>query len=280
MGGSGIPLPSEGSVNAADLLHLQQHGFTGTAQSLLAPQLVYPGTVSEIVGAQLLANAINKEIAARHVNADNPVCAFGYSQSSAMSSMTMEQLHQRGAPAEDVHFVLFGNPANPNGGIVEMLDIWGGVVAFSNGLMLGHPTSDYYTTDVYTLEYDGYADFPRYPLNLLSTLNAVVGMFTSHIAYLGLGKDDIANAIHLETTDSESLPNYYMIPAEHLPLLDLLRVNPVWGNPANCEFGSFMGQQLFSALWTAALRVLIGIQDPISLLQGAAPPPPEIASAA
>lgn len=245
MGGSGIPQPSEGYVNAANLLYLQPLGFTGTAHSLFTPELTFPGNLSEVQGAQILADAIQQEIAGGGVNADNPVYVFGYSQSSAMSSMTMEQLHHEGVPAEDVHFVLVGNSANPNGGLVELLNFWGGDLTFWNGLTLGHPTPDYFTTDVFTMEYDGYADFPRYPLNLLADLNAIAGMFLLHDGYLGLSADDIANAIPLETT-GDSLTNYYMIPSETLPLLDLLRLNPVWGSP-------------LAALLEPDLRILVNL---------------------
>ncbi|MGV0627048.1 PE-PPE domain-containing protein [Mycolicibacter minnesotensis] len=230
MGGSGIPLPSAGYVNAANLLYLQPQGFTGTAQSLFTPQLSFPGNVSMVQGAQILADAIERQIAGGGVNADNPVYVFGYSQSSAMSSMTMEQLNHRGVPAQDVHFVLLGNSANPNGGLLQLLNFWGGNLTFGNGMTLGHPTPDHFTTDVYTMEYDGYADFPRYPLNLLATVNAILGMLSVHVGYFGLDAEDIANAVALETT-GDSLTNYHMIRAESLPLVDLLRVYPVWGNP-------------------------------------------------
>jgi hypothetical protein len=230
MGGSGIPLPSDGYVNAADLLYLQPHGFTGTAESLFTPQLSFPGNLSMVQGAQILADAIKQQLAGSGADADNPVYVFGYSQSSAMSSMTMEQLRHEGVAAEDVHFVLVGNSANPNGGLLQLLNFWGGDLTFWNGMTLGHPTPDYFTTDVYTLEYDGYADFPRYPLNLLADLNAIVGMFSTHIGYFGLSADDIANAIQLETT-GDSLTNYYIIPNESLPLTDLLKLTPVWGTP-------------------------------------------------
>ena len=62
-----------------------------------------------------------------------------------------------------------------------------------SGITLGNPTPQrLYSTDIYTMEYDGYADFPRYPLNFLSSLNAFMGMATQHMAYLGLTPDQIA----------------------------------------------------------------------------------------
>ena len=44
--------------------------------------------------------------------------------------------------------------------------------------------SDDYVTNIYSLEYDGFADFPRYPLNFLSDLNAFLGIATLHGTYL------------------------------------------------------------------------------------------------
>ena len=43
-----------------------------------------------------------------------------------------------------------------------------------------------FPTDVYTHEYDGFADFPQYPINVLSVLNAVLGIALQHSTYLGL----------------------------------------------------------------------------------------------
>ena len=58
---------------------------------------------------------------------------------------------------------------------------------------------------MYTLEYDGFADFPRYPLNFLSDLNAFLGIAELHGTYLnvalngtGPAPTDIANAIPLD----------------------------------------------------------------------------------
>ena len=46
-----------------------------------------------------------------------------------------------------------------------------------------------YVTNMYSLEYDGFTDFPRYPLNLLADVNAFLGIETLHGTYLNGGVD-------------------------------------------------------------------------------------------
>jgi len=76
--------------------------------------------------------------------------------------------------------------------------------------MTGRP-SDISPTDVYNHEYDGFADSPKYPINFLPDIDANLGIVFNHIAYLGLTPDQIANAVHLETSGPDSLTNCYMI---------------------------------------------------------------------
>ena len=82
------------------------------------------------------------------------------------------------------------------------------------------------------MEYDGFADFPRYPINFLSDLNAFLGIATIHGTYLNGGVDgsgptaeQIANAILLpgsmDSGTTDSLTNYYMID-DTAPLVSLL----------------------------------------------------------
>lgn len=247
MGGSGLPLPPQRYVDTADALFLRQNGFTGTSESLFTPQLFYPIGFSETRGAALLTEAITDAIGTGRVDAANPVVVFGYSQSAAMSSLTMTDLQRAAIPSDLVRFVFIGNSANPNGGMAVRFDIPAG----SNwslptlNLMLGNPTPNLYPADVYTLEYDGFADFPRYPLNLLSVANAFVGMLLQHMGYLGLTPERIANAIPLETT-ADAITRYYMIPAETLPLLDVLRLQPITGD-------------LLADLLEPALRILVNL---------------------
>jgi PE-PPE domain len=240
MGGSGIPIPPDRYVDAADTLYLQPRGFTGTPQALDTPEGFYPTTgvdsltvdASEAQGAQILDDAITGQIAGGNVDAANPVVVFGYSQSSAMSTFTMQQLQAQGVPSDDVHFVLVGDTAAPNGGLLERFDLPGADISVpSFGITFGNPTpADLYPTDIYTLEYDGFADFPQYPIDPLSDLNAFAGMIYEHLTYLDLDPGQIANAIPLETA-GDTLTDYYMIPVTDLPLLDPLRLIPFIGNP-------------------------------------------------
>jgi PE-PPE domain len=49
--------------------------------------------------------------------------------------------------------------------------------------LYGATQANDFTTVIYTGEYDGVADFPQYPLNLLSDLNAELGFRYVHGTY-------------------------------------------------------------------------------------------------
>jgi len=130
--------------------------------------------------------------------------------------------------------VLVGNENAPNGGILERFDLPAGTQPSipSLGLTFSGPeSSDLYPTDVYTNEYDGFADFPQYPIDPLSDINALLGIAFQHTTYLGLTPEQIQDAIQLPTSATDTLTNYYMIPDTTLPLLDPLQLIPFIGNP-------------------------------------------------
>lgn len=233
LGGSGTPTPPPTYVVAADSLYLQPNGFSGTAEPLTTIERFKDADLLEREEARSLTAAIHDQIAQGQVSAENPLYVFGYSQSAAFSPFTMEQLHADGVASGDVHFVLIGCPVAPDGGLYTRFDIPPGTDAISpiNNTPLGNALPDnLYPTDVYTLEYDPVADFPRYPLDLLSDLNAFIGLFTEHLTYLGLTPEQVATAVPLATS-GDTLVNYHMIPAEYLPLLVPLRLVPVIGIP-------------------------------------------------
>jgi hypothetical protein len=210
---------------AAALYHLEPNGFGSTTDVLTTPELFVDREWSETQGAADLIEAIQRAIADGSVSADNPLYAFGYSQSSALSGLSMQQLASAGVPADDLHFVLVGDPSTPDGGIYSEF----GLTDIAPGISDLTP-DNLYPTDVYTLEYDPVADWPRYSLDVLSDLNAADGLLFEHLAYLGLTPQEISGAIPLETA-GDSLTSYYMIPSETLPILDPLLLTPIIGQP-------------------------------------------------
>lgn len=242
LGPSAIPTPSQTYADFVNELYLEPLGFTGTTKILTTPEALYPFLgpfgqtfdTSTAQGGQILEDAILQEIAGGHVDADNPVVVFGWSQSAVVSSLLMQQLADQGVPSDYVHFVLVGDESLPNGGMLARFDMPAGTTPTipSLGLTFSGPQpSDLYPTDVYTHEYDGFADFPQYPINFLSVLNAVMGIAIEHVTYLGLTPEEIENAVQLPTSSADLLTDYYMLPVSTLPLLAPLQLLPFIGNP-------------------------------------------------
>jgi PE-PPE domain len=244
-GPTGVPTPPAQYVDAADTLYLQHLGFTGTTQPEFIPDEAYPLTGPKSLGygtsfgqdQQIMVSDIEGQIAAGGVSPENPVVVFGYSQSSNAASLSMSELAQQGVPSDDVHFVLIGDPQNPNGGNFNTFDFPAGntsaFTAFDDPFEPPTP-SDLYPTDIYTLEYDGLADFPHYTTNLLSDLNAMLGFFFAHFTYLDITPQEINNAILLpgsEAVTGDGFTDYYMIPNDNLPILEPLLLIPGIGQP-------------------------------------------------
>lgn len=233
VGPSGVPIPPQGYIDNVEQLYLAPRGFTGTVQPVDTPEALYPITgvkslpfeTSEAQGQQIVDTDILHLVDSGQADAANPVVVFGYSQSSVISAELMSQLASQGVPSDDVHFVLTGDESAPNGGSLSIFDIPTGADPSVPALGItfnGDQPSDLYPTDVYTLEYDGFSDFPRYPVDELSTLNALLGIVTQHLTYADLTPEQIADAIQLPTSAADTLTNYYMIPDQYLPLLEPL----------------------------------------------------------
>jgi len=230
MGPSMIPTPSQQFADAVNALFLQPHGFAGQLEVLTTPASPYQLDNSLAAGTEIVVDKVQHLIDTEQIDADHPVTIFGYSQSAAMTTWVMRDLNEAGVPSDYVHFVLIGDSVHPNGGALVALDGLPGV-DLADDIPMGNPTpNDLYPTDIYTLEYDGYADFPLYPYSILSTINALMGMVTQHLAYLGLTSDDIAGATLLESSPG-SMINSYMIHSEYLPLLIPLLFMPIVGKP-------------------------------------------------
>lgn len=159
---------------------------------------------------------------AEHGN-DNLII-YGYSQSAAIAIREKTKLAQQfpaGTAAPDIRFVIGGDTNLPNGGLnsrfrglyIPILDLT------FNG---PEPTDTQFHTDVITIQYDGAADFPLYPLNFVATLNALLGFVYLHPNPFDvtLGPDASTSAA-LQGTHGDS--SYYFFETENLPLFAPLR---------------------------------------------------------
>ncbi len=265
MGGSGIPIPGPGYVALADQLYIHPN-FPATtypnpyANGLFTPEypvisvpfsLNYPAATTGPLagfpapftsvgqGMLILENAIASNLAAGHAST-----VFGWSQSASISGLVMQQLDPTGVPMPNhgLQFVLIGDPNAPNGGVFERFN---GLTLPSVGLSFdGATPSNSFPTNIYTIEYDGFADWPRYPINFLADLNASLGLVSIHGLYLTpsiISPTVLSQAVLLpgsELLGADTLTNYYMIPLsalpsphDYLPLLQPLANTPIIGKP-------------------------------------------------
>ena len=155
---------------------------------------------------------------------------FAYSQSARVASLEKAKLiAEYDADAPDtptpVAFTMIGNPNRPNGGVLQrfkglyipILD-----VSFDGSSPTNSPVVDgkylYPTVDI-TRQYDGWSDFPTYPINLLATINAGLGILFLHGDYFtGNASNPVAGQPYLDQGQYGDT-NYYMIPSRRLPLL-------------------------------------------------------------
>jgi hypothetical protein len=261
VGGSSIPIPQlvPGYVEDAGMfITLPNVSPDATdIQGVFTPEglsPLYSGVkslpldTSVAQGTTILDIDIKDEIAA-----GNTVTMYGESQSSTIAGFVMTNLQADGIPADDVKFVLVADPSLPDGGMLERFD---GVTIPSLGITFSGatPPDTIYDTTIYTQEYDGFADFPRYPINFLSDLNAVLGILYVHPTYREVISTDpsaVADAIkaapdnplYTVSADYTGDTSYYLMPTQEglpsnvpslddaLPLLRPFESLPVIGQP-------------------------------------------------
>jgi hypothetical protein len=281
VGPSGAPIPNQNYINNAMAWYLQPNspGTVFTPQVIFTPEGAYPITgVKQLPidpSSQEGLTEVRETIEAtlQVLQPGTPISYFGYSQSAIISSLL--QIYQAGcsgstcpppAPPKEgdwpienldpsqVTFVTVGQEMNPNGGWFSRFT---GFVTPGPGLVFygATPEEPWAGRNVnYTLEYDGFADYPRYPLNFLSSLNAAMGILLVHTQYaspnyfgntyrtidpvlaeFGPGtacQNSSTACLQLPTTaGTEDSQEYYLIKTPNLPLLAPLRAIPLIGTP-------------------------------------------------
>ena len=241
LGGSGISIPPPIYVQDVNDLYLHCAEPTCTLDPLATPEGLYPiiggpkglpADVSVAQGVTILNGEIEKQL-----DAGNDVTVLGYSQGAQIATIEMEDITNGSAgihpTADQLSFVLLGDPNNANGGLLERLDLPVGsdFTIPSFGLLYNGATPvTEFPTDIYSAEYDPISDFPKYPLNLLSDLNAALGFLFVHTQYPNPAGVDLADAVQVPTSAGyDGATSYFMLPTDDLPLLDPLRSVPVLG---------------------------------------------------
>ena len=169
------------------------------------------------VGAIALQNAMAANPSGHQV-------IYGYSQGAGVANVVKRRLAAQypGPTAPDIDFVLGGDPNLPNGGLMSRFP--GLYIPLLDFSFNGAAKSD---TEFDTVEingqYDGFVDFPLYPLNFLATVNAILG-----IAYVhgwpfnpSLPADDPTKSPAYQGVHGDT--SYYFFESQDLPLFAPLR---------------------------------------------------------
>ncbi len=149
---------------------------------------------------------------------------YGYSQSALIANRVKRNLAEQypaGTKAPDIDFVLGGDPNLPNGGFFARFPgLYIPIIDWSlNGPA---PTDTQFDTVEITHQYDFMADFPVYPLNVISLLNAVLGFPYVHLYPfdVSLPADPTKSPAYQGTHGDTS---YYFFESQDLPLFAPLR---------------------------------------------------------
>ena len=249
LGPSGVPIPSADYVTKVKIWYVLPNSPDGAnpPQVVFTPEGLYPITgvkslplnTSVDQGLTILSDTLALLPSA------TPTTVFGYSQSAIIGSLLQAGYVPPNSPylkptipadlKSSINFVFVGNEMNPNGGFLSRFP---NLNLPSLGIpFYGATPENLYPTTNYTREYDGFADFPRYPLNFLADLNAGLGIVFVHTKYVPadgcktfcLTQKEVEDAISLPSTSTTQ--KYFFMPTANLPLLEPLRMIPLIGNP-------------------------------------------------
>ncbi|ORV49271.1 PE-PPE domain-containing protein [Mycolicibacter engbaekii] len=238
MGPTSIPDPTVGGyMEAVKALFLQpdspwfagQPTFDGyDFEGLITPEqfcplVCLPPPNPYLTFAESVARGV--EILHAALAGGSGTAVFGYSQSATIATQEMINLLAAGLGDDGdatagPRFVLIGNPNNPLGGVLTRFPAYPvlsdqpvHLPFLGIPLSIGPTPTSGFATVSYTGAYDGLANFPQDPANLLAVLNALIGTATVHFSYVdGANLADTVDLGAIGDTD------FYLIP-QQLPIL-------------------------------------------------------------
>jgi hypothetical protein len=149
---------------------------------------------------------------------------YGYSQGATIANLEKRKLAEQypaGTTAPDIDFVLSGDGNLPNGGFLARFP--GLYIPILDSSFNGpEPTDTQFDTVVITRQYDWFADFPLYPLNLVADLNALLGFIYVHLYPFDVSlAPDPSTSPAFQGTHGDT--SYYFFETQDLPLFGPLR---------------------------------------------------------
>jgi hypothetical protein len=224
LGGTPIPSYLGGIIETPVYPFNAQYFAQYTFNTVPYPQTIGPfsGIGTPTMGQSVATGKVHLDAAI--YGTGGPMLVIGNSQGSLPTDAVRAKLeNDRDAPPRSqLSFLVNGDPEQ-RGGLFNVLFAPGPYVPILDYTVRG-PVESRYDLVVFTFEYDGIADFPDRPWNLLADLNALFGVAYRHAATGSLNPYAIPDEDITITTNSKgATTTTYLGRAEHLPLTEPLR---------------------------------------------------------
>jgi hypothetical protein len=204
--------------------------FTGTDPASKTPwvrQSVYwPAQMAPFLGFTSLGGSVSQgrdnlvaDIAAAQKTGNGPVTVVGASAGSLVLDETLRYYQEHPDLAPDpkkVNFVIIADGSRQDAFRPSSL------FDSLSGYTYQSPAQTAYNVSVVTFQYDGFADFPDQPLNLLAVANAVAGIFVLHNAtYFADISKMTPTSVVTDPGTGGTITRYLIAPLQ-LPLVTLM----------------------------------------------------------
>jgi hypothetical protein len=204
--------------------------FNGTDPTSDTPwvrkSVSWPAQTAPFFGFTSLGDSVSQgtsnliaDIAAARSSGNGPVTVVGASAGSLVLDETLRyyQEHPDQAPdPKDVNFIVIADGSRQDAFRPDQL------LDTLSGYTYQSPPQTPYHVSVVTYEYDGFADFPDRPLNLLADLNALAGMLLLHNATYFADISNMTPTSVVTDPVTNGTTTRYLIAPGQLPLVSLL----------------------------------------------------------
>lgn len=216
VGGTGNGTPSE------EMMHqLVEQGIISDPDPV---GVSYPADIWPLRGDLTLDQSVSVGVAnlgAALSAASGPVVVVGISQGAVVVNYEKSALLAQADPPQNIMFVTIGDPTNSDGGLLAKLPHVH--IPILDATIPKAPVETPYDTIEIVHEYDGYADFPDNPLNILAVLNAAAGVIYEHPNKSGVDLADPRNVVTVDTNSLGGTTTHVLVPTDQLPLTRPLR---------------------------------------------------------